>query len=283
MLYHNFSTQEEIDQEYNPRFIVENTDELIQNYFTESARVLKEYSHQSGVQYGPTKAEILDIYFAEKANSPIHIFFHGGYWHSLSSRDFAFVAEGLVSNGITAVLVNYALCPQVSLDEIVRQARAAVVWTFRNAASFGGNPECITVSGHSAGGHLTGMLMSTEWEKDYDLTANIIKGYLPISGLFELTPFPFSWLQPKLQLTATEVLRNSPVLRKPTCSAPVFIAVGATESQEFIRQSKQYALFLQKNEVAAELAIIQQKNHFDIIQDFLGDGGLFCKKIMEWK
>ena len=121
MLYHTFSTQEEIDQEYNPRFIVKNTDELIQSYFTESQRVLREYSNRSAVAYGPTPSETLDIFPAEKLCSPIHIFFHGGYWHSLTSRDFAFVAEGLVRNGITAVLVNYALCPSVNIDEIVRQ------------------------------------------------------------------------------------------------------------------------------------------------------------------
>ena len=116
MLYHTFSTREEIGQEYNPRFIVENTDELIQSYFTESQRVLREYSNRSTVAYGPTPSETLDIFPAEKLCSPIHIFFHGGYWHSLTSRDFAFVAEGLVRNGITAVLVHYALCPSVNID-----------------------------------------------------------------------------------------------------------------------------------------------------------------------
>ena len=75
MLYHTFSTQEEIDQEYNPRLIVDNTDELIQSYFTESERVIKDYSNYSGVGYGPTLAETLDIFPAKITSSPIHIFF----------------------------------------------------------------------------------------------------------------------------------------------------------------------------------------------------------------
>ena len=283
MLYHTFSTQEEIDQEYNPRFIVENTDELIKSYFTESQRVLREYSNRSAVAYGPTLSETLDIFPAEKLCSPIHIFFHGGYWHSLTSRDFAFVAEGLVRNGITAVLVNYALCPSVSIDEIVRQSRAAAAWTYRNAEDFGGNPEQITVSGHSAGGHLTGMLLSTDWEKNYGLPPNLIKGFLPVSGLFDLKPFPFSWLQPKLLLTSEQVLRNSPVFLKPMYSPHVMVAVGADESHEFQRQSKNYTIFLQKHGVPAEYLSMPGKNHFNIIHDFLGDGGLLCKKIIEWK
>ncbi len=283
MLYHTFSTQEEIDQEYNPRFIVENTDELIQCYFTESQRVLREYSNRSGVAYGPTPSETLDIFPAEKLCSPIHIFFHGGYWHSLTSRDFAFVAEGLVRNGITAVLVNYALCPSVKIDEIVRQSRAAVAWTYRNAEDFGGNPERISVSGHSAGGHLTGMLLSTDWEKNYGLPPNLIQGFLPVSGLFDLNPFPFSWLQPKLLLTSEQVLLNSPVFLKPRHTPHVMVAVGADESHEFQRQSKNYTIFLQKHGVPAEYLSMPGKNHFNIIHDFLGDGGPLCKKIIEWK
>ena len=146
MLYRTFSTQQEIDKEYNPRLFVDNFELNVKNFLSESKRVIKENSHQSEVAYGPTKAEILDIFPANTTTAPIHIFFHGGYWHSFQSRDFAFVAECLVRNGITAVIVNYALCPSVKIDEIVRQSRASVAWTYRNAESFGANAEQITVS-----------------------------------------------------------------------------------------------------------------------------------------
>ena len=283
MLYHTFSSQEEINKEYNPRLIVAGADELIKSYFTESERVIAEFSNHSGVVYGQSREETLDIFPSKIKSSSIHIFFHGGYWHSLTSRDFAFVAEGLVRNGISAVLVNYALCPTVKIDEIVRQSRAAVAWTYQNAKTFGGNPERISISGHSAGGHLTGMMLTAEWEKDYGLPTNIIKGLLPISGLFDLAPFPFSWLQSVLQLTPEEVLRNSPLLLKPLYSPPVIVAVGADESQEFKRQSEVFTKFLQKYGVPAEFQSIPGKNHFNIINDFLGNGGLLCKNILEWK
>jgi len=282
MLYRTYSTQQEIDQEYNPRLIVDNFELNVKNYLTESKRVMKEYPHQSGVAYGTTKAEILDIFPTNIATAPVHIFFHGGYWHSFQSRDFAFVAECLVRNGIAAVIVNYGLCPSVKIDEIVRQSRAAVAWIYSNAESFGANPEQITVSGHSAGGHLAGMLMSTLWENDYELPQDLIKGFLPISGLFDLAPFPFSWLQPKLQLTTDEVLRNSPLLQKPTCFSPVVVAVGEKESNEFQRQSENYAEYLQENGISTKFLSVRGKNHFNIIDDFLGDGGAFCEKIFEW-
>ena len=282
MLYRTLSTQQEVDQEYNPRLIVDNFELIVKSYFTESKRVIKDYPHKSGVSYGPTKAEILDIFPTDKAAAPIHIFFHGGYWHSFKSKDFAFVAEGLVRNGITAVIVNYALCPTVNIDEIVRQSREAVAWTYSNAESFGGNPQQITVSGHSAGGHLAGMLMSVSWKNDYGLPQDMIKGFLPISGLFDLAPFPFSWLQPKLQLTTEEVMRNSPLLQKPTCSSPVVVTVGEKESNEFQRQSENYAEYLKHNGISTKYLSVRGKNHFNIINEFLVDGGAFCEKIIEW-
>ena len=282
MLYHTFSTQEEIDQEYNPRFSVDKTDELIQSYLTESERVSSEYANRCGVAYGSSPEETLDIFSVESSSSPIHIFFHGGYWHSLSSQDFLFVAEALVRNGITAVLVNYALCPAVTMAEIVRQSRDAVAWVFRNAESFGGNSESITVSGHSAGGHLTAMLMSTDWEKEYGLAPDILKGLLMISGLFDITPFKFSWLQPKLRLNSEIIRQNSPLLLKPTSRPPVVLAVGEHESQEFHRQSINYNSFLHENGVQAKYLSIDGKNHFNIIHDFLGDGGPLCREIFSW-
>ena len=77
MLYHTFSTQEEIDQEYNQSFIVENTDELIQSHFIESQRILREYSNRSAVAYGPTPSESLDISLL-KNSVVLFTFFHGG-------------------------------------------------------------------------------------------------------------------------------------------------------------------------------------------------------------
>ena len=193
------------------------------------------------------------------------------------------MAERLVRNGITALLVNYALYPSVNIDQIARQSRISIAKTYRNAEDFGGNPEWISVSGHSAGGHLTGMLMSTDWGNNYGLPPNLIKGFLPVSGLFDLKPFQFSWLQPKLLLTSEQVLRNSPVFLKPVYTPHVMVAVGTDESHEFQRQSKNYTIFLQKRGVPAEYPCFPGKIHFTTIHDFLVDLGPLCKKIFEWK
>jgi arylformamidase len=280
-LYRDFTTEDELFEEYNPRFLVPETSELLAEYLSESERVRTMLKNQAGIAFGPTLAEVVDIFPAAESGSPVHVFIHGGYWHSFSSRAHAFVAEALVANGVTAVLVNYALCPQVTIEEIVRQCRAAVAWTFRNITEYGGDPARITVSGHSAGGHLTGMLLATPWVADYGLPADVIKGALPISGLFDLAPFPYSWLQPKLQITWDQVRRCSPLSNLPPHPVPTIVAVGGEESAEFQRQSRDYVDRLREHGVPATFLPVPDRNHFNVVHDFRGAGGPLCKTLLE--
>jgi arylformamidase len=238
-LYRNFATQEELDREYNVTAAVPDSDQVIQSWIERSAMVLDREPARLGVRYGPTLAEYLDI-FPTETTAPVHIFFHGGYWRRFSARDFAFLAPTFTAAGITLVVVNYALCPEVSIAEIVRQARAAVAWVAHHAPSFGGDPERITISGHSAGGHLVAMTAFTDWPGSYGLAADTIKGGLAISGLFDLRPFPFTWLQPTLQLDWGQVLRLSPILNIPEHAPPLVVAVGGEETAEFRRQSRDF-------------------------------------------
>ncbi len=281
MLYRDFQTQEQIDREYNPRLSVKDFDSILQRYADENNRVQDVLEHVDGIPYGPTRAEVVDIYPGRAKNTPVHIFIHGGYWHSFACRDFAFVSEALVGHGITVVHVNYTLCPDVSLDEIVRQCRSAAAWVFNHIEQYGGDPNRISVSGHSAGGHLAAMLLTTEWERDYALPDNLITAACPISGLFDLRPFPFSWLQPKLQLSWDQVMRNSPQEIPPSCCIPVLVVVGANESLEFRRQSEDYVQRLKQFDLNPVYHALAGRNHFTLLYDFLGNGGPLSHMILD--
>ncbi|MBD2441492.1 alpha/beta hydrolase [Nostoc sp. FACHB-110] len=280
MLYRDFLTQAELDAQYNPAELGLDILSYINFYATNSARVRKKLPCDLNVAFGPTVVEHLDIFPAQQPNSPIVVFIHGGYWIMGSSKDYSFVAQGLVDANVTVVVVNYALCPKVTIDEIVRQNRSAISWIYHHAQSFGADPNQIYVTGHSAGGHLTAMVMATDWENDYGLPNNIIKGGCAISGLFDLMPFPYTWLQPKLQLSWAEVLRNSPILHLPKQAGSLLITYGGKETSEFHRQSQNFLKVWKERGLAGEYLPQPEENHFTAINGFLDANSPLCTAIL---
>jgi arylformamidase len=280
-LYRDFTDQEAIDAEYNPSARVADAGERMADWQRRSAATVAALEGRLGVRYGPTLAEHVDI-FPAGAGAPVHIFVHGGYWRRFAARDFAWVAEPLVARGITAVIVNYALCPTVSMTEIVRQTRAAVAWTHAGIQAFGGDPARLTISGHSAGGHLVAMVLATDWPGTYGLHADLLKGAVALSGLFDLRPFPFSYLQPALQLTTAEVLALSPIDLEPQVLAPLTVAVGGAESAEFRRQSRDFAERWAGQGVPCRHEEIPGADHFTALDALFAAEGPLLGRLVDW-
>ncbi|MFO1036300.1 MAG: alpha/beta hydrolase [Geminicoccaceae bacterium] len=266
MLYRGFATQEEIDAGYNNMAAVPDAPALLADWAQRSAAARDLPCARLRLAYGPTRAEKLDL-FTAGAGTPLHIFVHGGYWRSLSAADFSFLAPTFVAAGISLAVIDYALCPTVTMDEIVRQVRAAVAWCKVRSDVHGCDAGRLSISGHSAGGHLTGMALLTDWARDYDLPADTLRAGVPISGLFDLAPFPYSYLQPKLQLDWGQVRRNSPILHLPRAMPPMTVAVGAAELPELVRQSYDFAAAATTAGLQATYLPVGERNHFTILND----------------
>ena len=280
MLYRDFATQEELDAQYNLTAMLPEAAARYEAFcWRESEGVRAELDHRLDVPFGPTLAEHVDVYPAGE-NAPVLVYVHGGFWCLRTSKEFGFVARGPVSRGVATVVTNYDLCPRVTIDEIVRQTRAAVAWAHKNAASFGGDPGRIHVAGHSAGGHLVAMLLATDWEGEYGLPGDVIKGATAISGLYDLAPFPYTFLQPKLQLGYDQVLRNSPILHIPESAPPLLVAYGDNETDEFKRQSEEYLDAWRTKGLDGEILILQGKNHYEVIDGFLDAESPLCSAIL---
>jgi arylformamidase len=219
------------------------------------------------------------VFPGPRERAPIHVFFHGGYWRVLSAREFSFLAEAGLARGWCTVIVNYALCPQVKIPEIVRQARAAISWTWHNASKFDGDRERIVVSGHSAGGQLVGRLLATEWARDYGMPVAPIRAAMPISGLFDLEPLRWSWLQPGLQLNTEEIRAESPLHHLPTEPVPMVVAVGGAETQSFKEQSKTYCAAVKERLLSAEYLEAPQRHHFDVLDDLALANGILWERL----
>ena len=279
-LYRNFRSRAEIDAQYDVEASVDDFGVTVDFFLSNSERVRRKLKPELDIPYGPTTAEHLDLYPARAPDAPLHLFIHGGYWHSLSSKEFSFVAEGLVEAGVAVAILNYDLCPNVTMTEIVRQNRAAVKWLYENARRHNCDPDRISVSGHSAGGHLTAMLMATDWAGTYGVPADVVKSGCAISGLFDLAPFEHSWLQPKLKLDAGEIERNSPIRHIPSAAGPLIVTLGGDESAEFHRQSQDFLAAWTRAGLKGAYLDLPGLNHFTVLEGYMDRRSPLCAAIL---
>jgi arylformamidase len=278
-LYRQFASQKEIDKEYDVEKSAPDFQRYAEYYINESKKARDELECILDVPFGPTIEETLDIFPAQDPDAPILVFIHGGYWLSLSSKEFSLVARGPVALGFTVVITNYALCPKVTLPEITRQSRAAIAWIRRSSQAFNGSRCRLYVAGHSAGGHQVAMLLRTPWMEDYGLPRDVIRGGFAISGLFDLRPLRFSWLQPMLQLTEDIVQTQSPLLRLPDRAPPLIVSVGGAESFELQRQSVDYLHAWKAAKLRGWSFEQPQANHFNAIDGFMDKESKLCASL----
>ena len=229
-----------LEAQYNNRARVPDHAQVLARWAQASELVRQRSVAQLDVAYGDQPGELLDLFPTDAPSAPVLIFIHGGYWRSLDKAEHSFVAPSFTADGALVVVVNYALCPAVTIEHIVMQMVRAVAWVWGHAAAYGGDPSRMALVGHSAGAHLAAMLMSCRWrDAPGDLPAQPLAGALAISGLYDLEPLRHTaFLQADLQLTPASVGRLSPAFFPRPKGGKLYAAVGAEESDEFLRQNR---------------------------------------------
>ena len=237
-----------LERMYNNRALVPDHMDYLQRWAQDSAQVRANVPCVLDVAYGAEAGETLDIFPSVRpgaAGAPVVVFIHGGYWRSLDKSDHSFIAPPFTQAGCCVVVVNYALCPgtpesPVTVPHIGRQMEAALAWVWRNIAQHGGDPRRITVAGHSAGGQLAALLLTSVWALIGDgLPDGLVRKVLSISGVHDLEPVMYTpFLQQTLHLTEQHVLLASPARLQAPAQGLLYSVAGGDESEEFARQAR---------------------------------------------
>ena len=233
--------------------------------------------------YGPTEIEKLDLFKARNSGAPVFIYIHGGAWRSGSSSRSHGPAEMFVDAGCNFVALDFNTVIETGGDlmPMIDQVRRAVVWVYRNAASFGADAERIYVYGHSSGAHLAGNVLTTDWPKRYDAPMSIIKGGMVTSGMYELAPVRLSARSKYVNFTDAMVEALSSIRHIDFLNCPIVVTYGDQESPEFQRQNRDFAAAVEKAGKPVKLQVGVGLNHFEIAETLSNPYSMLGRSALE--
>jgi arylformamidase len=255
-----------LEYQYNARAAVPGYDQIFDRWKAGSEAFRGEAECRLNIGYGPHPRETLDL-FLSGGGRGLHLFLHGGYWQALDKSYFSFIAEGLVQKGVDVAVCNYPLCPEISIAGILKAVQRACLFLWRNARRFGADGSRLTLSGHSAGGQLTAMLMATPWQQlAPELPAGLCSAGVAISGLYDLEPLLHTTINRKLGLDRESARNNSPIYTQPVCRAPMLLVVGSDERPAFHRQMELFSRHRRGQELPVETLVVPGSNHFTVVE-----------------
>jgi arylformamidase len=261
----NYS-QAELDRNYDQAPWSPNRDK-VQGRLGVRNQLVRELLGPERHQYGDKEIEGLDLYRTHTENAPIHIFIHGGAWRVGSAAGSAFHAPKYVTAGAHFVALDFDNVMDAGLDGMVDQVRRGIVWVYENADSFGGDRDRIYISGFSSGGHLAGVMLITDWES-LGVPADAIKGAICISGMYDLEPVRLSKRSEYVPFTDEIEHEFSAMRHLETIKIPVLVACGEFDTDEFRRQSQEFADALKDSGNLQGFMVVGGYNHFELQESF---------------
>ncbi|HXN67185.1 MAG TPA: alpha/beta hydrolase [Bradyrhizobium sp.] len=259
--------------EYNNRARVPENPAIMAGWARDAAAYRERHAPRA-IAYGPGARNTID-FFAGDNDGPIVVFIHGGYWQAFDGSSFSHLAGGLNAHGISVAIPSYALCPNVSVDEIIWQMRAAS----RELARLG---RPLVISGHSAGGHLAACMLATDWPQfDPSLPRDLVVAAYAISGLFDLVPLVETSINRALCLDPAAARAASPLLWTAPARGSIDAFVGEHESAEYFRQSKTIVDTWGAAGLATRFGVVAGANHFTAIAPLADPDSLMVARLKQ--
>jgi arylformamidase len=260
--------QVELDAAYDQSFYAPLLRQDIARWASNSESVRTRLGTPQRESYGPTQVEKLDIYRAKNPNAPIFVFIHGGAWLGGEAKDYAFPAELFINAGAHYVVFDFVAIKAANGDLRVMadQVGRAVAWVYKNAANFGGDPNRLYIGGHSSGGHLCGVTLVTDWSKDFGLPADVIKGGLCMSGMYDMKPVRLSKRSTYVKFDDDMENKMSSQRHLDVLHAPIIVTYGTNETPEFQRQNRDFAAAAKAAGKKVELIEAANYNHLEMCE-----------------
>jgi arylformamidase len=275
--------QKELDDAYDQSVYAPNRDQMNKRRASNSELVRERLGAPKRVAYGATPHEMLDIYPTRIGNAPVVVFVHGGAWRGSYAKDSAYGAETFVRAGAHFLVLDFINVIESGGDlmPMIEQVRGGVAWAAKNAASFGGDPDRIYVTGHSSGAHLGGCVLITDWEKDFGLPRDTVKGATLCSGMYDLKPARLSKRSDYVKFTdaVEDALSTQRHLDRINC--PVTVLHGTLETPEFQRQSREFAAALKAAGKPVRFIVAEGYNHFEVGETLNNPYGPFGRAALE--
>ena len=270
----------ELERGYNIRLLHDNFDGLISSWEARSKSFRESVDCSLDLSYGDGEKDKLDIFRCGRLNAPLFVFVHGGYWQRGDKSIYSYIAEPFIKAGIDVALIGYQLCPNASMTNIVDKIRQALIWLWKNAKDQSISQDRINFSGHSAGGHITAMLLTTNWsEIDQSLPIDIIKTAIPLSGLYQLDPIRKTTIGEALQLDDKESQTLSPQFLRPNTNTPILAALGGGETDAFHWQTNEFIKEWQRYQPQIEYFAEPDVGHMGLVERLATSDSEIFKKI----
>jgi arylformamidase len=255
-------SQEDRDLGLNNGVAVAGSAELVAGWERLSLEMRARYPDHLDLRYGPRERNRIDFLKARE-KGPTLVFIHGGYWQTRAKETFALFAGGPMAHGINVALIGYTLAPDATLDEIVAEIHAGVDFLVEQLPGLGGDASRIVVSGWSAGGHLTSMVLSHPQ----------VKAGMAISGIYDLEPIRHSYLNAKLGLDEAMSRRNSPVMQAGGAMKPLSLVAGSAELPLLRKQTADFAGHRASFGLPVTYEEIPGADHFTIMNEMVSPAG----------
>ncbi len=222
------------------------------------------------LSYGASEIEKLDVYKARKPNAPIFVFIHGGSWLGGTARDHGYPAEMFVNAGANFIAIDFIQIREAGGDlrAMAQQVRSSIAWVFRNAASFDADPNRLYIGGRSSGAHLCGVALVTDWQKEFGLPPDIVKGGVCSSGMYDLKPVRISKRGNFVKFTDEMEFAMSSQRHLDLLTAPLTALIGTNETPEFQRQGRDFVAAAKAAGKDVTLVVAPEYNHFEMGESF---------------